>query len=234
MIRDAAVLRQQLIDHAPQSTSEIAQTQYTGSGRLHYGVPQPIKHQIVKAWAAANKDRVSFGHWGAILDALYQSDSVDERILAGMLLAHFKAYRERLPLHTLERWLGQLEGWVEVDSTCQSSYSEKEMLTNWEAWQAFLRQINKDDNINKRRASLVLLVKPIRGTDPRIPELALELVDSLKHERDKLITKAVSWVLREGVKNHREMIAAYIETNKTDLPALVVREVTRKLETGRK
>lgn len=234
MIAEAEDLRQQIIAHAPDWANAQPEPQETGSSRPRYGVRIPVMRQIMKTWAAANKDRVSYGHWGAILDALYKAQSVDECIMAGMLLGHFTAYRQRLPLATLDSWLAHLEGWIEVDSTCQSAFSEREMLDRIEEWEPFLKALNSDANIHKRRASLVLLVKPIRGSNVRIAQLALAQVDGVKHEHDKLITKAVSWVLREGVKSHRQLIADYIAANRDSLPALAVREVTRKLETGRK
>ena len=49
-----------------------------------------------------------------------------------------------------------------------------------------------------------------------------------------MITKAVSWALREMVKQHRERVAAYLEANRDLLAAHVVREVSNKLETGLK
>ena len=93
----------------------------------------------------------------------------------------------------------------------------------------------RDENTDKRRAALVLLTAPIsQSPDARILELSLELIDRLKGEKDGRITKAVSWLLRKGIKQHRAAIAAYLEANAAALPAIAARETRRKLATGKK
>jgi 3-methyladenine DNA glycosylase AlkD len=49
-----------------------------------------------------------------------------------------------------------------------------------------------------------------------------------------MITKAVSWVLREMTKSHPDQVAAYLKENREVLAAHVVREVNNKLCTGLK
>ena len=92
-----------------------------------------------------------------------------------------------------------------------------------------------DKNINKRRASMVLLTKPLRESDdPRLAKLAFEQVEKLKGENEILITKAVSWLLRALVKFHKTEVAKYLEINKESLPKSAYREAKAKVETGRK
>jgi len=67
-----------------------------------------------------------------------------------------------------------------------------------------------------------------------IPDLTLELVDRVKEERHPMITKAVSWALREMTKSHPDQVAAYLEENRELLAAHIVREVNNKLRTGLK
>jgi 3-methyladenine DNA glycosylase AlkD len=49
-----------------------------------------------------------------------------------------------------------------------------------------------------------------------------------------MITKAVSWALREMTKTHPDRVAAYLEENREVLAADVVREVNNKLRMGLK
>jgi len=210
-----------------------APTGYTGSPRPQYGVRVPDLRAFLREWE--HRAALDMSTWINVLDDLYQGDYYEERTAAGMIFARFKKYRQQLDFATLDRWLGQLEGWAEVDTTCQSTYTARELLSNWDAWADFLTQLSTDDNINKRRASLILLVKPLRESpDRRLLELGLAQVERLKHERDKLITKAVSWVLREGTKQHTPAIRAYVGDNAASLASHVVREVRRKLDTGKR
>ena len=81
----------------------------------------------------------------------------------------------------------------------------------------------------------MLLTAPIsQSDDTRILELSLQLIGRLSGDRDKRITKAISWLLRKGIKQHRDAIAAYLKANADVLPAIAVRETRRKLLTGKK
>jgi 3-methyladenine DNA glycosylase AlkD len=87
----------------------------------------------------------------------------------------------------------------------------------------------------KRRASLVLLTRPLRESDdPRLARLAFAIIGRLKHEKDILVTKAVSWLLRALIKYHRREVEAYLEDNMDTLPKIAVRETRNKLQSGRK
>jgi len=49
-----------------------------------------------------------------------------------------------------------------------------------------------------------------------------------------MITKAVSWMLRDLSKKHPDRVASYLEDNRDVLAGHVLREVTNKLKTGLK
>ena len=81
----------------------------------------------------------------------------------------------------------------------------------------------------------MLLTAPVtQSHDARLLDLSLELIARLQSDKDKRITKAVSWLLRKGIKHHRKAIADYVEANSDKLPAIAVRETRRKLLTGKK
>ena len=185
-------------------------------------------------FCAAHKD-LSFGDWLVLIDSLYHGESYEERCAPQTLFRKYPRYRRRLPLAQLDDWLGCLDGWAEVDGTCQTVFSDKDLLADWSGWSALLNSLADDANVNKRRAALVLLTAPIsQSDDKRILELSLRLIDRLKDDKDKRITKAISWLLRKGIKLHREAIAAYLEANAPALPAIAVRETRKKLATGKK
>ena len=144
-------------------------------------------------------------------------------------------YRRQLALQQLDAWLGLLEGWAEVDSTCQTVFTAKDLLANWEGWRDLLASLAGDDNINKQRAALVLLTAPIaQSADEGILKLSLALIDRLKAEKDKRVAKAISWLLRKGIKQHRAAIGDFLDSRADSLPAIAVRETRKKLSTGKK
>jgi 3-methyladenine DNA glycosylase AlkD len=81
----------------------------------------------------------------------------------------------------------------------------------------------------------VLLCSPVRKhEDEYLATQAIANIEKLKHEKEILITKAISWLLRSMVKHHKKQVASYIEKNKSTLPAIAVRETMMKLTTGKK
>jgi 3-methyladenine DNA glycosylase AlkD len=171
----------------------------------------------------------------AVADSLTRGESHEEKTLAALLIrAHALARRAVRPAD-LERWLGRLNGWAEIDSFCQNAFTAGEMLAAWAVWRTLIEGLSRDGDINKRRASLVLLTGPVHYCDdPRFRDLALATIDTPKAERPILITKAVSWLLRSMATRHPATVARYLADNRSSLPAIAVRETTIKLATGTK
>ncbi|MFN8372545.1 MAG: DNA alkylation repair protein [Anaerolineae bacterium] len=213
-------------EHEGQSHSE--------TDHVEYRISVPKMRAFVKNWLATHP-QLSQAEWLFTLDTLYAGDSLEERSAAGMLLKHHKAYRQQLSLEHVEQWLAQLHGWKEVDANCQTVFSPAEMFKRWAEWETFLRRLAASPDLNQQRASLVLLVDVVRSSDDaRGIKLAVDLMESLHHERDKRISKAVSWVLREAVKRHRGAVEQYLAAHQPHLPNATVREVQTKLKTGKK
>ena len=109
------------------------------------------------------------------------------------------------------------------------------MLGDWPAWRALIERLSTDANINKRRASVVLLTGPVHyDQDHRLADLAFAVIERVKGQRPILITKAVSWLLRALADRHHDAVAAYIDANEATLPKVAVREARTKLRTGTK
>lgn len=143
--------------------------------------------------------------------------------------------RKELDPFLLDSWLDYAHGWAEVDCICQSNFTAEELLGNWDKWSKLLDRFVKDKNVHKRRASLVLLVKAVgQSMDIRLSDLAFANIELLKSEKDILITKAISWLMRSLIKNHRKELEEYLAKNENSLPKIALRETRRKLLTGKK
>jgi 3-methyladenine DNA glycosylase AlkD len=169
----------------------------------------------------------------ALLDTLSLGKTYNEFAAVGLLLGVYPKLRVVLDPHSLDRWLAHAEGWAEVDVICQLNFTADEVLANWETWKDLLTAFAESENTCKRRASLVLLTKPLRESDDsRLADLAFANTDKLKGEKDKLIAKAVSWILRSLIKYHRTEVEQYLDVNAATLPRIAVRETRRKLTEG--
>ena len=207
---------------------------YLGTPRQVLGVRADDLRKLAKETVKANAAWPDAA-WLALLDALYAGDLFEQRSLAGLMLGVLHPLRRRLDLARLRGWLAQQAGWAEVDTTCQSSWTDKEVLARWAEWDPFLDELSRSGTISLRRASLVLLVTPLRhNADARLTQRGLANVERLQGERDRMITKAVSWVLRSMIAEQPETVRRYLDENSGELQSTVVREVRKKLETGRK
>lgn len=227
-----AHLLAELRDARPDGPRPLARDVYGGSGRAFLNLSVPSLRAIARAWLTAHKN-LELTAFLAVVESLLGGETHDERTLAALLLAaHPKGRRAATP-GDVERWLGALNGWAEVDALCANLFTAEEMLADWPAWSAMLSRLARSADINRRRASLVLLVGPVRyRDDAAFRDLALANIALLKAERAILITKAVSWLMRGMVARHRAAVERLIEAEGAALPAIALRETRHKLASG--
>ena len=234
MTPEHQALLDQLRAAARPADSRFDPASYLKSDAVFLNVSVPDRRRIAKAWLKAHKA------WPTpqvlqLVDELVRGESHEEKTLAVLLLEGLGRGRRPFGPPQVDRWLDHLVGWAEVDSLCQSIFGPEDLLGDWPAWSSFLRRLAKDANINKRRASLVLQNRSTRtDPDPRLRELALETLELLKGEREIIITKALSWLLRSLSEQHPQEVARYLDAEGATLPAIAVRETRAKLATGRK
>jgi 3-methyladenine DNA glycosylase AlkD len=219
---------------AGQATQHTFSDSYLGNNHPRFAINAPTLRRIAKDWVKENKG-LSPSEYLKTIDSLIHGESATEKMFAGMLL-DLSTDKQRAfdPTH-FDKWLDQLVGWAEIDSMCTGDYTSAAIPENFSAWKNVLLKFSKSKNINKRRASLVFLCSPLRqATDERLATLALENIDRLKGEKEILITRAVSWLLRSMVPYHRKTLENYLKKNEGELPAIAVRETQTKLRTGKK
>ncbi|OGK25930.1 hypothetical protein A3C28_00620 [Candidatus Roizmanbacteria bacterium RIFCSPHIGHO2_02_FULL_39_9] len=205
---------------------------YIGSGSIQYHVSNPIKWKIASEWKKKNKN-ISYEEFKALLYSLNEGKSHDEKSFVGRLLQLFPQYRNLILPKDLDMWLENVRGWAEVDGLCQNNFTYQDFFQDWKLWEKMIRSFSKDKNVHKRRASLVLLTGPVNySPDKRLSALSFEMIEQLKHEKDILIIKAISWLLRSLIKHHKSQVAAYLKKNKDSLPKIALREASYKLVFG--
>lgn len=218
----------------PKISNHFNLNKYMGTTRHIYNITNPQIREIAKTWAKENKD-ISLDDFLIVLNSFFKGESHNEKSFGGKLLEYFPKLRKDIQPNCIDTWLTGAQGWGEVDSLCQSSFTAKEILDKWNEWKKLLIKLNNNKDIHKRRASLVLLTKSVReSNDEKLSNLAFENIDKLKNEKDILITKAISWLLRDLTKNYRQQVENYLKENQSTLPKIAIRETTKKLQTGRK
>ena len=216
------------------STAHHGSGSYTGSPHRLLGIATPALRRLARSWLAADKARSPEAIL-ATVDRLFAGEIHDEKTLGALIVGYSKGARRAATPLRADSWLDGLAGWAEVDALCSNVFQAEDFLARWPDWSAWLRRLAADPNINKRRASLVLLTGPVRRSDDsRLMDLAFANLAELQAERPILITKAVSWLLRNLIARHRDAVVQYLEAQRVVLPAIAVREVRAKLSTGRK
>lgn len=206
---------------------------YLGSEHPRYPISNPVLRSIAKTWMKEHRELTS-KDIATLITSLSEGESFTEKCLAGILLDYCHKEQRTFAPKLFEQWLKQLEGWAEVDTLCTGRYAEAEVVEQWSTWKPLLLKFSKSKNIHLRRASIVLLCSPLRkSNEPELATVAFENIHRLKHEKEVLITKAISWVLRSMVKHHRKALEKFLK-EETELPAIALRETQRVLKTGRK
>lgn len=203
------------------------------SGLEVYGLRVFELRQIVRAWRRGHKD-VDCADLMALAEALWHGQSREERMLALELLRHYPQHIPQLAWSSFERWRRELDNW-ELTDVLGVGVLGPWTLGDVDARAQHLRDLIADEDVWSRRLGLVGAIGLNRArTDASFPKLTFALMDQVKEERHPMITKAVSWMLRDLTKKHPDRVAAYLEGNRDLLAGHVVREVDNKLKTGLK
>lgn len=227
-------LLSRIIENAGEPTQHTFQDNYLGNNHPRYPINVPTLRKIGKEWMKAHQ-KISCKEFAALLGSLVKGKSSTEKCFAGILLNYSTLEQRQFDPRLFMGWLDYVEGWAEVDSLCTGHYSATQIPIDWHHWKPVLSQLAKSKNINKRRASIVLLCSCLRtSTDSRLAYFALKNIDRLKNEKEILITKAISWTLRSMQKHHKKILSGYIDNNRDTLPKIAVRETLMKLKTGSK
>ena len=208
---------------------------YCGTNKIHYSIKNQVKRDFIKRWYKKHEEKISFADFISLINLLYKSNIYEEVTLGSELIGLNRQFRKRINPLLIDQWLDNLNGWAEVDSLCQSKFGASIFLPNWKTWKKLIIKLASSSNLNKKRASIVLLVKPVREVyNLKLKTLAFEIINKHKHHKEILITKAVSWLLREMIKNYRKDVESFININISSLPKIAIRETRRKLKTGKK
>ena len=201
------------------------------SGLRNIGVRVPILRKIAKDWLKKNKD-VSDTEFLNLIQALWKQPIFELRSLAQELLMAHKKFLKQFDWKTGETWLEDVNNWVHCDVLSSQILA---FLVLWD--KSHLKELKsylKKQGKWHRRSAIVSLLQLIRKKQIEAKEV-LEMIDQIKSDKDPMIQKAISWVLREMIRaGYKKEVEKYLNQNKSIFATYVVREVTNKLKTGLK
>ncbi|HEY3403599.1 MAG TPA: DNA alkylation repair protein [Ohtaekwangia sp.] len=207
---------------------------YLGNSHPRYPIGAPVLRTLAKEWMRSHR-HLSASAMANLFTSLIEGESATEKSMAGILMDYTTREQRTFNPKLFDRWLDHLIGWAEVDAVCTGKYTITEIPAQWKVWKPLLVKFSKSKNIHKRRASLVLFCSPVSQVyDERLAEVIFQNINRLKAEKEILITKAISWVLRSMVKHYKKELTLFMKTEAETLPAIARRETMVKLKTGRK
>ncbi len=215
-------------EHAPFREGDP----YVGTTKTCYLIKTTVFRHMVKDWLLRHPELTPVD-FRQLLASLSQGTTSNEFWLIGELLQLAPRWRATCGPRQVASWLDHAQGWAEVDSICQSKFTAQDLLADWKTWKSELIALAKSKNVHQRRASLVLLTGPVKeSAEARLAGLAFANIGRLQHERDILITKAISWLLRNLIKHHRQEVETYLTEHTDSLSPIAIRETQNKLRTG--
>jgi len=221
-------------ENSGRPTQHTFSDRYLGNEHPRYPISAPILRVIARDWMRAHRD-LTADDMAAMFTSLIEGKSGTEKSMAGIMMDYTTRGQRTFNPALFDKWLDHLVGWAEVDAVCTGKYTITEIPAQWKTWKPLLVRFSKSKNIHKRRASLVLFCSPVSQVhDERLAEIVFENVNRLKSEKEILITKAISWVLRSMVKHYKKELTSFMKEDGETLPSIARRETMVKLKTGKK
>ncbi|MFP4345815.1 MAG: DNA alkylation repair protein [Anaerolineales bacterium] len=168
-----------------------------------------------------------------LVEALWEGQTREECLLALFLLERYQRVIPLIEWERFDRWRQDLNNWELTDHLAQKIFGEW-VLSDSESRLDHLRELIEAPDVWSRRMALVATTWLNRGrTDVSFPDVTLQLVNRVRDDRHPMITKSVSWALRELSKRYPEQVWCYVNENRDALASDVIREVVRKIKTSR-
>ncbi len=226
-------IHRQLEARSTQARREGALRYFAGTDLEIMGVDAPNLRAVVREHARELKGEPA----GTVIElarALSDQRRMEARQVGFELLAkHREAFRSLTP--ELVRELGEgNDNWASVDGlACElvgpawlAGVLEDDAIMAWA----------RSEDLWWRRTAIVAttgLNKKSRGGAGDVAR-TLRICRLFVADRHKMISKAVSWALRELSKSHPAEVTAFVDEHEATLPAHVKREVRTKISKGTK
>lgn len=190
------------------------------------GVRGPDIHRTASAAAKEyRRAKLSLDDVIQIADRLWKRGTVEERILAVLIVGKFSRGLERRHWNHFDGWVDSLTNWAETDGICGKILDP--LLRNEPALIKRLKPWTRSEHRWRRRAAAVALVHIARHGGEH--EAAFEICDRLAADRDDMVEKGVGWLLKEISRTRPQEVAAYLISNIDGLSRITVRYACEKL-----
>ncbi len=211
---------------------EWANKNYPTSMKLT-GVPVPEIRPIIKNMnkrfkKSSPEEVVEFAK------QLNETNILEAQQIAFEVIEKHKPAQKSLTLDDLLIFCKGMDNWISVD--CFACYLAGPAWREGQIPDEVIAKWAASEDKWLRRAAVVCTIalnQKARGGSGD-PAGTIKICRLLAGEKDDMVAKGLSWALRELAKREAEPVIKFVDLYEDTLPKRVVREVRRKIDTGRK
>lgn len=164
----------------------------------------------------------------AICDDLFHGKVLEEKVLAVFMLQYHLEELTDKHFRGLVRWLDRVSTWADHDALV--SYLLGPMLVEKRERAALTAKWAKSRDRWHRRAAAVSLIRGVR--QKRFVREAKTVTLMLLSDKDEMVLKGVSWLLREQAKYDVENAMPLLRSIRARAPRLILRTACETLHPG--
>jgi len=204
---------------------------YLKSERDFLGVTVPVARRVV-AEEVRRHDVASHDDVLAVAECCWEHPSFDARRAAVEVLTLRQDVLVPRDLLVVEAMLRDAETWALVDGLATKVVGSVVRRYPVESGPVLDRWAADADSFWIRRSSMLALLDDLRagGGDW---ERFCRYADSMLHEREFFIRKAIGWILRDTSRRRPDLVWAYVEPRLDDMSGVTRREALKYLSSER-
>jgi 3-methyladenine DNA glycosylase AlkD len=215
----------------PMGTPEraVQEKRYLKSDLEFFGVTVPDMRRVVKA-AVRSRPGLEAREMVAWAVALWREPVHERRAAAVEILSLAAPRLSGSDLVTVERLVREARTWAYVDGLAGSVTGEVVLHDPAGAWPR-VDAWAVDDDFWVRRASLLTLLRGIRGGTPELRRFT-RYAEPMLAEKEFFVRKAIGWVLREISRRDPAWVAEWTKDHLSQISGVTLREAVRHLPPG--
>lgn len=195
------------------------------------GVRVPELKRIAKEHSKGKKTEEDYSAVIRFVDDAFRHEDRELALIGLNMLMPFKKFFDSSLAAKSREWITYVHDWEICDNLAYVIMPE--LLMKGLFTEDDLLYLRDHENLFARRAYVVCRVIPLRkgwgDTDKNLSDLSY-----FAQDRDHYMVKALSWALRSAVKSSPGEVSEFLDEYRDTLHPSIVRDVTSKLEKGRK
>lgn len=217
-------IRVELIKNSDEKTLVTSQRFFKEKIKF-YGIKVPAVDKISKEYFQLIKFKTKSEIFD-LCESLWKSGFLEESFIACHWSYFIQKKYEPGDFQVFEKWINDyVNNWASCDTLCNHTVGA--FIEMYPEYLPALKNLAKSDNRWMRRASAVTLIIPARKG--KFLNEILEIADILLLDKDDLVQKGYSWMLKAASEKNQREIFEYVIKNKSVMPRTALRYAIEKM-----